>query len=379
MSKTIILVLPAEPAYSETFFSSKIKGLQNDGHRVILHVGRRTGEVDYCKVVTAPKVYAQKFIQLPVMGLTFLTLFPFASRIIQYWRQLGKSGMGFRQKVERLYLNSRLLKQSADWIHFGFATQGLGREYVAFVLGAKCGLSFRGYDIGIYPLKHPGCYDVLSRKVDRIHYLSEDLWQKALEEGFSNTTERMKITPAIDIMNFGKTIFKDFTAENKIYILTVARLHWKKGCLYAVEAIAALTKRGYDVIYTIVGAGEDYERVAYRAHQLGILDCINFAGQVVHSEVVDYYRDCDIYLQYSVQEGFCNAVIEAQAMGKQVVVSDAEGLSENVDSGHTGWVVPKLRPDLLADRLEQVINLSPDSKRRFGRLIFCGYFTTTAQ
>ncbi|MBK7870836.1 MAG: glycosyltransferase family 4 protein [Saprospiraceae bacterium] len=54
-----------------------------------------------------------------------------------------------------------------------------------------------------------------------------------------------------------------------------------------------------------------------------------------------YYEKADIYLQYSIQEGFCNAVLEAQAMGLLCIVSDAEGLPENILHGQTGWVVPK--------------------------------------
>ena len=41
-------------------------------------------------------------------------------------------------------------------------------------------------------------------------------------------------------------------------------------------------------------------------------------------------NNSDVYLQYSVQEGFCNAVLEAQAMGLLCVVSDGGALPENV-------------------------------------------------
>ena len=70
-------------------------------------------------------------------------------------------------------------------------------------------------------------------------------------------------------------------------------------------------------------------------------------------------RGCDIYLQYSVQEGFCNAVLEAQLMGKICIVSDAEGLPENVLHGETGWVVESFRPDLLHQRIRETMNADP--------------------
>ena len=54
-SKKIGLVLPNVPAYSETFFTSKIKGLQKNGFEVILFVGGKpSNSFVLTKVVTAP-------------------------------------------------------------------------------------------------------------------------------------------------------------------------------------------------------------------------------------------------------------------------------------------------------------------------------------
>ena len=72
-------------------------------------------------------------------------------------------------------------------------------------------------------------------------------------------------------------------------------------------------------------------------------------------------------MQYSVQEGFCNAVLEAQATGLLCIVSDAEGLPENVLHGITGWVVPKRRPDLLAGQIESVLHMPPEQREQIRR------------
>ena len=64
----------------------------------------------------------------------------------------------------------------------------------------------------------------------------------------------------------------------------------------------------------------------------------------------------DIYLQPSIQEGFCNSVLEAQAMGLICIVTDAEGLSENVLSEETGWVVSKRSPEKIAEKIIDILN-----------------------
>ena len=44
-------------------------------------------------------------------------------------------------------------------------------------------------------------------------------------------------------------------------------------------------------------------------------------------------------------------------MGLMTIVSDAEGLAENVIHGETGWVVPKMKPKILSKFVIDVINL----------------------
>ena len=59
----------------------------------------------------------------------------------------------------------------------------------------------------------------------------------------------------------------------------------------------------------------------------------------------------------SLEEGFCNAALEAQAMGVLTIVSDASGLSENIIDGKTGWVVPKREPRLLSKQIKRIISM----------------------
>ncbi len=74
-------------------------------------------------------------------------------------------------------------------------------------------------------------------------------------------------------------------------------------------------------------------------------------------------NESDIYLQTSLQEGFCVSVLEAQAAGLLCVVSDVEGLKENVVDGSTGWIVNRRDPEAFANKIVEVINLSDDKRK----------------
>ncbi|TFB13069.1 glycosyltransferase, partial [Microbacterium sp. 3H14] len=93
-----------------------------------------------------------------------------------------------KRSIEKIYINSTLLKLEVDWLHFGFATMAIERELVAKAIGAKMAVSFRGYDINVYPLKHAGCYKKLWQQVDKVHSISEFLIQKAYALGLSTKT-----------------------------------------------------------------------------------------------------------------------------------------------------------------------------------------------
>jgi colanic acid/amylovoran biosynthesis glycosyltransferase len=170
----------------------------------------------------------------------------------------------------------------------------------------------------------------------------------------------VKICPAIDSDYFATTEFEKFDSEIKM--ISIARLHWKKGLEYTLEALAIVNQKGINFHYTIIGDGNEMERLQFAVHQLGLVGKVTFAGKLSSEEVKNQLATTDLYLQYSIQEGFCNAVLEAQAMGKICIVSDAEGLSENVLDTVTGFVVPKRNPLSLADKIVGVISLSATEK-----------------
>ena len=70
------LVFPSTPGYSETFFTSKIKGLQEHGFSVVLLSQTVDKNFDLCPTVKAPKVYSNNLIQFVSVIFVFLKLIP---------------------------------------------------------------------------------------------------------------------------------------------------------------------------------------------------------------------------------------------------------------------------------------------------------------
>jgi colanic acid/amylovoran biosynthesis glycosyltransferase len=155
------------------------------------------------------------------------------------------------------------------------------------------------------------------------------------------------------------------TPGRPLRILSVGRLVWKKGHEYGMRAIKLLQDRGLHVECRIVGDGAYAEAIALARHELGLERAVHLLKEVAPSEIPAQMRWADVLLHAAVSEGFCNAVTEAQAMELPVVCSDADGLSENVADGQTGFVVPRRDARALADKLALLAG-DPGLRRRLG-------------
>ena len=141
-------------------------------------------------------------------------------------------------------------------------------------------------------------------------------------------------------------------------ILTVGRLHWVKGIDYAIDAIKILNNHGIELEYRIIGDGDYYDSISFSIFQSKIKEKIKLIGFQNRAEVFEHMKWADIYIQPSIQEGFCNAVLEAQAMKLLVISSNAGGLKENILDKKTGWIVPKRDSESIANKILQIMSMS---------------------
>lgn len=355
------LVLPSLPAYSETFFRNKICGLQQNKIEVVLFVNDFKAPKEFlkAKVIKSPKLHGNKItVFINSVKQFFKAVFKNPKRSRKLFILNRHDGISFFKNFKDVLANQFILEQNLDWLHFGFGVTALGKENIAEVIEAKMAVSFRGFDYYVYPQKHPNCYDTLFSKKVKYHVLSERMKIGLVQSGISDK-DIVKITPATDMSFFR---LKESQKSEVLQIKTVSRLHWIKGLEYTLKALSLLKQDNIQFHYTIIGEGKEKERLLFAAHQLNLSENVTFTGKLNHDEIKQELETTDVYVQYSIEEGFCNAVLEAQAMGLLCVVSDAEGLLENILDNQTGWVVSKRNPELLAEKIKEIILLPKEHK-----------------
>jgi glycosyltransferase involved in cell wall biosynthesis len=256
-----------------------------------------------------------------------------------------------------------------DIVHFGYGTLAYGRMHVREAAGCKVVTSFRGYDLNSFRLDEPGCFDEVFAGSDVIHAVSEAIWERAQERGCPPDGTHEVITDAVDAAWFEPPVRRDAavgTRERPLRVLSVGRLHWKKGYDFALQAIGALVERGIEVEYKIVGEGEHREPIQFAITDLGLEQRVELVGAQSANEVRDRLSWADVFLHASITEAFGVAVTEAQAMGLPVVCSDAGGLPENVEHGVTGFVVGRRESAAMAQRLAELAT-DPALRSRMGQ------------
>ncbi|MGK0170809.1 MAG: phosphatidylinositol alpha-1,6-mannosyltransferase [Gammaproteobacteria bacterium] len=141
-------------------------------------------------------------------------------------------------------------------------------------------------------------------------------------------------------------------------ILTVGRLQRRKGHDAVIEVLPSVVERYPDVLYAIVGDGEERQRLEALVVERGLQQWVQFRGSVGEQELLRCYQHCEFFVLANRREGvdiegFGIVLIEAQACGKAVIAGNTGGTQETLRDGLTGRVVSgtdrdELRAALLA-------------------------------
>lgn len=369
----LVLVVPAFPQLSETFIVTKAVGLVARGWDVQIVCGRSTSEQWSAfgaghpvntmrgRVNVTPDL--SPGIRLPLNVVRSLRpLHQAEPGTIR--RYLTDRSCSLGRRARDLVVDATILGLRPDVVHFEFGSLAVGRTHLGRRADAALSVSFRGYDLNYVGLAQSDHYREVWADADAIHVLGQDLWRRAVHRGAPEDLPHAVIPPAMDTSTAVPIPARPGalgTADNPLRLLSVGRLHWKKGHQYALDAVAMLQDRGLHLRYRVVGNGPLQEAVAFWRHQLGLDDIVELLGAVPPAEVSRHLFWADVFVHPATSEGFCNAVIEAQAHGVPVVCSDADGLAENVEDGVTGLVVPRRDPEALANA---IADLAADGPRR---------------
>jgi N-acetyl-alpha-D-glucosaminyl L-malate synthase BshA len=114
----------------------------------------------------------------------------------------------------------------------------------------------------------------------------------------------------------------------------------------------------------MVGDGPEEPETVALAKELGVVSDVSFIG--VTESVVDILSEADAFLLPSEMESFGLAALEAMACETPVVAAKVGGLSEVVEDGESGFLLPLGDVDSMAERTLEILR-NQDVRTRMGK------------
>jgi len=193
-------------------------------------------------------------------------------------------------------------------------------------------------------------------QLDAVYVPSQAFGQELLDHGIN--PDKIKVYPrGCDIERFHPDRRSDILQsrfgvpdDGALNLLYVGRISREKNLHLLVDAFWKLYASGLNARLIIVGDGPYREEMA-----AALVDApAVFTGFVEGDDLAEVYASADLLVFPSTTDTFGNVVLEAQASGLPVIVSDKGGPQENLIDGETGFVVAADRTEPLAEAMERL-------------------------
>ena len=160
---------------------------------------------------------------------------------------------------------------------------------------------------------------------------------------------------------YNSTIREHLGWQDKTVILTVGRLQKRKGHDMMINALPAIKAQHPNVLYAIVGNGEEKPLLEKLVAELDLQENVYFHAEISDNEMIQCYQQCDVFIlpNRTVDndiEGFGMVLVEAQSCGKPVIAGDSGGTAETMIINETGYVIDCTQPAIIANQVNDLLN-----------------------
>ena len=171
-----------------------------------------------------------------------------------------------------------------------------------------------------------------------------------LREQWNVPEDRIRLLyPGVDTRRFvpaarNASVRQQLRWDERHVVLTVGRLQKRKGHDQMIRALREVRRTIPDVLYAIIGDGEERQALNELVVKEGVSDHVKFMGEVDDAGLVSCYQQCDLFALPNRREGadiegFGMVLVEAQACGRPVLAGDSGGTAETMRIGETGRIV----------------------------------------
>lgn len=372
----IAVVLKGYPRLSETFIAQEILELERAGFEISIISLRHPTDKHTHPVhaeIKAPKHYLPEYIYQELfrvwwakINCTFKSGFwktlpvfmhdlirdPSANRI-RRWGQAMVLAHEYAGSHDHIY---------AHFLH----TPCSVARYAALISGKSFSISAHAKDIWTSP------------EWEMREKLEDCDWLVTCTEGGADYLKSLAPAGRVHLVYHGLDLSRFPPPEKKpsnndgktkvktVNLVTVGRAVSKKGIDSLLKALAKLPD-DLHWHWTHIGGGPLKGELEALAANLGIAKQCDFKGALPQSEVLETYRNSDLFILPSRiddsgdRDGLPNVIVEAQSQSLAVISTNISGIPELIQSGTNGLLI---QPDKIEDLASAIETLSRDVKLR---------------
>lgn len=213
-----------------------------------------------------------------------------------------------------------------------------------------------------------GLYRLALSRSQRVFFQNEDDRHTFVEGGLvrAEVTDRLPGS-GVDLARFSSVFLMDAGRKGMRFLL-IARMLWDKGVGEYVEAARLVRQRHPEAEFRLLGFLDVQNPSAISRAQMEEWETegvVRYLGSC--DDVRPHIADADCVVLTSYREGVPRTLLEAAAMGRPIITTDAVGCREVVNDGVNGYLCRTRDAADLADKMERMIALAPFERAEMGR------------
>jgi glycosyltransferase involved in cell wall biosynthesis len=265
------------------------------------------------------------------------------------WRDLPRLALDFRRVVERI---------QPDLVHAGPIQTC---AFIAALSGFRPLLTMSwGFDL-MEDVHRNWWWEWVTRfTLSRSTFFTSDAQvtrDTAVECGMN--PDRTVVFPwGVDISRFApKPHNREPRSGNRKPFLIFCNRSWEPryGVDVLAKAFVKIAEAAPNVRMMLMGGGSQGARIRQILLNGGVLDRVQFPGQISQTDLPRWYHMADVYISPSHVDGSSVSLMEALASGLPCLVSDIPANCEWVSEGVNGWLFPDGDADALAGKILQAV------------------------
>lgn len=185
-------------------------------------------------------------------------------------------------------------------------------------------------------------------------------------ENFTQWLSQNQKIQIVQIPNILESIPEQTASLSGNRLVAAGRLHPVKNFETLIDVFQLVHQQIPDASLTIVGGGDEYDKLASRAAALGLSDSVTITGMVSGEEVKQQMLKADLYAMASHTECFPMVLLEASSVGLPLISFDVPvGPRSIIHDGENGYLAEYPNKEQMANKIVSMLR-NRDTLKRMG-------------